>query len=119
MNMIKITVSLFGIFLMGGIYWFFFGKKESEVRAEGSLKIKVSGGFKPDIIRLKKGVLTKLIFKRSDPSECLEEFILPDFKIKKYLPLDKEVEVALKPDKKGTFGFHCGMNMYHGKIVVE
>ncbi|MBI2103706.1 cupredoxin domain-containing protein [Candidatus Woesebacteria bacterium] len=74
---------------------------------------------KPQTIKVKKGGEVKLTLMRKDPNSCLEEFILPDFKIKKYLPLNKKVEIAFKSEKSGEFGFHCGMNMYHGKIVVS
>lgn len=119
MNIVKFIVTIISFSFIGLIYWFFFGKKEGVVSANGLLKVKVSGGYKPEVIKLKKGVKTTLVFERTDPNTCLEEFILPDFKIKKYLPLNEEVEIALKPKKSGSFGFHCGMNMYHGKIVVE
>lgn len=83
-----------------------------------TIKILVDGGYKPANIRLKKGKTTTLKIIRRDPSSCLEEIILPDFKIKKYLPLNEEVSISLTPQKKGDFGFHCGMNMYHGRIIV-
>lgn len=119
MTIVKIITTILGFSAMGFIYWFFFGKKEDAVSAKGKLEIEVSGGYKPEVIKIKKGVTTKLIFNRTDSNTCLEEFILPEFKIKKFLPLNKKVEVILKPDNAGTFGFHCGMNMYHGKIIVE
>jgi plastocyanin domain-containing protein len=119
MNMIKYLVSFAGFILVAFIYWFFFSKKEDTLEARGIVEIKVSGGYKPENIKLKKGVKTTLVIERTDPNICLEEFILPDFKLKKYLPLDKKVEVTIKPEKTGSFGFHCGMNMYHGRIIVE
>ncbi len=116
----KIIVTISGIGLIGLIYWFFFGKKDEakEVSGQGA-DIVVDGGYKPQTIKVKKGKEVKLTLLRKDPNTCLEEFILPDFKIKKYLPLNKNVEIAFTPDKSGVFGFHCGMNMYHGKVVVE
>ena len=33
--------------------------------------------------------------------------------------LIEKVEVEITPTKKGTFEIHCGMNMFHGKVVVE
>lgn len=107
---------------MGFIYWFFFGKKDqisSQAVVEGDVDVLVDGGYRPSVIKIKKGVETKLKIKRTDPNSCLEEVILPDFKISKYLPLGKEVEISLTPQKTGEFPFHCGMNMYHGKIIVD
>ncbi len=119
MNLDKILVSLGGGVGMIFIYWFFFGKKENAVEAKEKVEITVDGGYKPEIIKIKKGNKVTLSLTRKDPSSCLEEFILPDFKIKKYLPLNKKVEIEITPSTVGTFGFHCGMNMYHGKIIVE
>ena len=118
MSIDKIFVSLLGFILMGLIYWFFFGKKDEAVTAKGKIEILVEGGYKPDIINLEKGVKTTLLIKRTDSNPCLEEFVLPGFSIKKYLPINKTVEVKIKPDKAGVFGFHCGMSMYHGKLNV-
>jgi plastocyanin domain-containing protein len=115
----KILVTILGFGLIGLIYWFFFGKREEPVEMirEGG-DIIVDGGYKPNIIKVKKGQETKLTLVRGDPNSCLEEFILPDFKIKKYLPLNKKVEISFTPTKAGEYAFHCGMNMYHGKVVV-
>ena len=115
----KILVTIGGIFTIGFIYWFFFGKREEAVVAGERVEVLVEGGYKPENIKIKKGQKTTLSFLRKDPNDCLEEFILPDFKIKKYLPVGKKVDVEITPEKTGTFGFHCGMNMYHGKIVVS
>lgn len=119
MSVDKILIIIFAVLLIVFIIWFFFGGKNEAVAAEEFLNVSVNGGYKPDIIKVKKGVETKLILKRTDPNPCLDEFILPDFKIKKYLPLNKEIEIVLKPVKAGEFKFHCGMNMYHGKLIVE
>ncbi len=115
----KILVTISGIVVVGFVYWFFFGKKDEAVEASGKIKILVDGGYKPESLKVKKGQRITLSITRKDPNSCLEEFILPDFKIKKYLPLNETVEINITPDKVGTFGFHCGMNMYHGKIIVE
>lgn len=121
----KLLVTIVGIGLIGLIYWFFFGKKPSFAEAsEGqgnmdSVDILVDGGYKPENIKIRKGKTTKLVFKRTDPNTCLEEIMIPDFKIKKYLPLNEKTEVVLTPQKAGTFQTHCGMGMFHGKIIVE
>jgi len=117
----KIIVTISGVGLIGLIYWFFFGKKSSFAEAtegQGRVDIIVEGGYKPQIIKVKKDEEVKLTLLRKDSNSCLEEFILPDFKIKQYLPLNKKVEISFVPKKAGEFGFHCGMNMYHGKVVV-
>lgn len=118
----KILVASGGVGLVVLIWWFFFGKRPSAAvatGADGKIDVIVDGGYKPQIIKIKKGQKTTLSLLRKDPSTCLEEFILPDFKIKKYLPLGKSVDIEITPAKSGEFGFHCGMNMFHGKVIVE
>lgn len=115
----KILVGIIGTGLIGLIYWFFFGKKEEVFVAEDTVDVLVDGGYKPENIKIKNGKTTKLIFTRTDTNSCLEEIIIPDFKVKEYLPLNKKVEISLTPDKKGIYQTHCGMGMFHGKIIVD
>lgn len=115
----KAIVAILGTGLIGAIYWFFFGKKDGVVVASGSIDIVVDGGYKPAFIQVKNGVTTTLRITRKDKNSCLEEIILPEFKIKQYLPLNETTEIMIKPIESGEFAFHCGMNMYHGKLKVE
>lgn len=100
-------------------YWFFLKKKEEIVKARGEITILVRGGYTPSVIEVPKGERTTLVFKREDESSCLEEVVLGDFKVKKYLPMHQEVRVEIIPQKKGIFNFSCGMNMFHGKVIVK
>ena len=116
----KLLVTLGGIGLAGLIYWFFFGKREKVAMVkEEKVDILVDGGYKPSVIKIKKGQKITISLLRKDTNSCLEEFILPDFKISKYLPLNQKVEIEITPNKVGEFFFHCGMNMFLGKIIVE
>ncbi len=119
MELDKILVIIFGGGLIAFIYWFFFGKKDEVIDVNGDLNIIVEGGYKPETIRVPLNTETTISFYRKDPSSCLEEVVLPEFKIKKYLPLNEKVSITLKPKKAGTYRFQCGMNMYHGKLIVK
>jgi len=114
----KILVTSVGVLSIGFIYWFFFGKKE-EVISGRNIKIIVEGGYKPSVIKLQKGKTAKITFLRKDKNSCLEEVVLSDFKIRKYLPMNKPVYIEVTPTKQGEFPFQCGMNMFHGKIIVK
>lgn len=119
MTLDKILVLILGVFGVGFTYWFFLMKKDKEVAVTSdSVDIKVEGGYQPDFISIPKGKTTKINFMRSDPSSCLEEVVLADFKVRKYLPLNKKVTIALTPQVTGEFPFTCGMNMFHGKLKV-
>lgn len=115
----KIIITIVGIIGIALTYWFFLMKKEKEVAVENEVDVVVEGGYSPDVISIPKGRATKINFVRKDRSSCLEEIVLPDFKVKKFLPVGEKVTVEITPEKEGEFGFACGMNMYHGKIVVR
>src|SRR5258706_15006041 len=116
----KILVALFSIGGMVFTYWFFLMKKEEEILVveNNSVDITVEGGYSPNVISIPKGKPTTLNFLRKDPSSCLEEVVLGDFRIRKYLPLNQKTSITITPQKSGEFDYTCGMNMFHGKIVV-
>ena len=114
----KIVTIFFGVMGIIFTYWFFLMKKEKEVKVSGSVDIIVDGGYSPATISIPKGQPTKINFLRKDPSSCLEEVVLPDFKIRKFLSLNQMISVEITPQKIGEYPFMCGMNMFHGKIIV-
>ena len=114
----KILVAIFSLAGMAFTYWFFLMKKEDVVSVTDSVDITVEGGYTPNTIQIPKGKTTKISFTRRDPSSCLEEVVLGDFKIRKFLPLNKKVTIEVRPQKEGEYEFACGMNMFHGKIIV-
>lgn len=101
----------------------FFGSKdkvEAKV-ANGSQQANVSvdGGYKTNTIVLKQGVPAKLTFNRKDPSSCLEQVIFPEFQIKEFLPQNEDHTIDIDTSKAGEYQFACGMDMFHGKVVVK
>ncbi len=119
MSLDKILALVFSISGIAYTYWFFLMRKEKELMATSELvDIIVDGGYQPEVISIPVGKTTKLNFLRKDSSTCLEEVVLSDFKIKKYLPLNQKVSVVITPKNKGEYDFACGMNMFHGKLRV-
>jgi plastocyanin domain-containing protein len=114
----KLIVSAVGIGLIGFIYWFFFGQKEEGMETKTSWDIKVSGGYNPATITIPAGKQSTITFTRTDANSCLEDVIIEDFKVKKFLPMNTPVTITLSPTKPGAYGMHCGMNMFHGRIEV-
>lgn len=119
MEIDKIIVTVTGFIAVTLTYWFFLMKKEKRVAVTDSVDIAVEGGYSPETIIIPKGKTTKIVFLRTDPNSCLEEVVLGDFKVRKYLPMNQKVAVELKPEKEGEYVYACGMNMYHGKIIVK
>lgn len=119
MSLDKIIVTVFGVLGIIFIYWFFLMKKGKQVEVADEVDIIVEGGYSPEVISIPRGKTTKLNFIRKDPSDCLEEVVLGDFKIRRHLPLNQKVTIEIDPKESGEYGYACGMNMFHGKIIVR
>ncbi len=113
-----------GAAILAGIYLFFFAKRRTAAPArQGAgaqeVTVVVKGGYTPDLIVARKGVPLRLVFDRRENSPCSDEIVFPDFGIRRALPAFAKTEVELVPDRGGEFEFTCGMNMLHGKLLVE
>ena len=120
----QVAVLAGGVVSIALILWYFFGERERTVAVEKEggvqeVKITVKGGYSPDVIVVKQGRPVKLDFYRDETASCSEEVIIGDFGIARALPAFETTAVEFTPDKAGEFTFHCGMNMLHGKLVVE
>jgi plastocyanin domain-containing protein len=116
--MSKFIVTISGVLGIIFTYWFFLMKRSGGVVVSGSVDITVEGGYSPEVISIPKGKKTKLNFARKDSNSCLEEVVLGDFGVRKYLPLNEKVTIEITPQKAGEFTYSCGMGMFHGKIIV-
>ena len=120
MNPDKLFVTISGALAIVFTYWFFLMRNgKTVVAASDSIDIAVEGGYSPEVISIAKGKTTKLNFLRKDPSSCLEQVAISEFKVRRFLPLKKKITIELTPKKEGEFPFSCGMNMFHGKIIVK
>ena len=119
MTLDKIIITILGIAGITFTYWFFLMKKDEVVEASDSVDIIVEGGYSPSTISIPKGKTTQINFFRKDPSSCLEEVVIPDFKVRKFLPLNTQVAIPITPKESGAFEIVCVMNMFHGKLIVK
>lgn len=115
----KLIITIVGVLGIGFTYWFFLMRKAKSVVVKEEVKITVDGGYTPEVISVPVGKETKIHFFRKDPSDCLDEVVLPEFKIRKKLALNKTTTIIIKPEKVGEYEFSCGMNMFHGKIIAQ
>ena len=120
----RVAAVVAGVLLLAGIYVFFFGKRKA-VRAAAersgaqTVTVVVQGGYKPDLIVARRGVPLKVVFDRREESPCSDEIVVPEFGIRRALPAHAKTELTFTPERTGEFEFTCGMNMLHGKILVE
>ncbi len=76
-------------------------------------------GYQPASLSLKPGLPARIEFVRQVEATCGTEIVIPEYNIKRELPLNEPVFVEFTPDKTGEFVFTCGMNMLRGKIIVQ
>jgi len=76
-------------------------------------------GFTPSSFTVRKNIPVRLTFVRRVEVTCATDVVIPDYDIKRELPLNEPVVVEFTPEKAGTISFACGMNMQRGKIIVK
>ena len=115
MSVLDIGVTLGGIFGIVFLAWYFFGpKKARQAEVRGNVQeilITVKGGYSPDVIRVKEGVPLKLVFDRQEASDCSGRVVFPDFRASKFLVPFATTTMEFTPNKSGSFGFACGMEL--------
>lgn len=76
-------------------------------------------GYKPDVVTFKTGKPAQLKFIPSDNMGCMNEVVFKDLGVDKKLDGQKEVTVNIPTYKPGTYNYACGMDMFHGKVIVK
>jgi Uncharacterized protein conserved in bacteria len=123
--MTKILVLIVGLAVIGFILWWFFGNHQvdqttADVQDNNqNVDIEVKGGYSPEVITLKKGIPATLNFTRKDASSCLDRVVFSDFGINQELPQNKQETVQIDTSKPGEFQWACGMDMFHGKLIIK
>lgn len=121
----KLLVLSGGALLIGFIVWWFFSKRDNQ-STEATMsddkqraEVTVNGGYVPNTVVLKQGVPASLVFDRKDPSGCFNEVVFPDLGIHETLPVNEKFAVEIDTSKTGEYQYSCGMNMFHGKVVIK
>ena len=77
-------------------------------------------GFEPTPIKVKRGEPLELVVTRKTDKTCATEIVVPEANLKKALPLNEAVVLALTPARTGELKYGCGMNqMVAGVLLVE
>lgn len=123
MGAVDIFVVLASAVLVAFLGWYFFGpRRAGAARLEGGVQrveVTVRGGYSPDVIKVRQGTPVELVFDRQEAGECTSRVVFPDLRVGAGLPAHTRTTVRLSPDRPGSFGFACGMNMIHGTLLVE
>ena len=118
---IKALVTGGGLGLIGWELWWFLFSQSKTRKAESNdgvqeITVTVDGGYDPNQILVQAGQPVRLNFYRTDPSRCLEEVRLPDFRIAQALPVNQTTAIEFTPEQPGRYEFACGMNMFRGTV---
>lgn len=123
MGVADVVVAVAAVLLVAGLGWYFFGPRRAvSAQVDGRVQraeVTVRGGYRPEVIRLRQGVPTELVFDRQESGECTSRVVFPDLRVSAALPAYRRTTVAFVPARAGSFGFACGMNMVHGRLLVE
>jgi plastocyanin domain-containing protein len=76
-------------------------------------------GYEPTRLKLRRGVPAQVTFIRKVTATCATQIVIPDYEIKRDLPLNEPVLVKFTPKKAGELAFTCGMGMLRGSLVVQ
>ena len=125
MTIAKILTIIIGLLLIGFIIWWFFGKHKEAVGNSTVVNdlqnatIVVKGGYSPSTVVLKKGIPAEVNFDMQDSTACLYHVVFEQLGVNEDLTKQKITSVKIPTDKAGTYNFACGMDMFHGKVIVK
>jgi plastocyanin domain-containing protein len=76
-------------------------------------------GYEPASFKLRPGMPAHITFVRKVEVTCATQIVIPEYNIKRELPLNEPVVIEIMPQKTGEYTFACGMNMFGGKVIVQ
>lgn len=124
MTTIQLLVNGLGLALIGWIVWYFWLYQKpsvavAEVAGIQDVRVRVKGGYDPDIIVVKAGRPVRFHFYREEEGACSEMVVFDGLDKSATLPAYEETTLELTPVIAGEYNFHCQMGMLRGKLVVE
>ena len=95
-------------------------RAEQENKAVQSVKVELTEkGYQPASFKLRRGVPARITFIRRIEETCGKAIAIPEYNIRRPLPLNEPVVVEFTPNKSGRFNFTCGMGMLRGTVIVQ
>lgn len=110
--------------IVATVWWFFGNHATSSATAQTkdnhqTATVVVKGGYSPETVVLKKGVPATINFDLKDSTACLSHVVFDKLGVDRDLTKQPVTKIDVPTDKAGDINFACGMNMFHGKVVVK
>jgi cobalt-zinc-cadmium efflux system membrane fusion protein len=90
-----------------------------EIQTTGVIVQITERGFEPPRVTVPRGEQASITFVRRTDNTCAKELVIASQGIRRELPLNQPVTVAINASSSGEVAFVCGMNMLKGVIVVQ
>ena len=124
MSGIQVIGNLIGLGIVAWIVWYFWLYRREGVQVAESLgvqevRIRVKGGYDPDLIAVKRGKPVRLYFTREESALCSETVIFDTIGQSAKLPEGETVAIEFTPEAAGEVPFQCQMGMLRGKVIVQ
>ena len=118
MKKLKLFLALTALtVVVGGAFVFVTNVVEAHTR---TVKIKIDeNGFSPSSIDAETGHKLNLVFNRAGRDNCGNVVVFPKLKVRKNLPVGKDVIVSFTPTEAGQITFSCGTGKHKGSIIVS
>lgn len=125
MSLVQILVLLLALVLIVFIGWWFFAPHQEEAATgqvidnQQSATIVVNGGYSPATVVLRKGIPATVKFDLQDSTACLSRITFEQLGVNEALDKNQPTVINIPTDQATTYNFACGMDMFHGKVVVK
>jgi plastocyanin domain-containing protein len=124
MSWAGIVVNAAGVAAIGWIVWYFWlhrrrGVEIGESGGVQEVRVRVKGGYEPDLIVVKKGKPVRLHFTRQESALCSEMVIFDGIGKSAKLPEGETVTIEFTPEATGEIPFQCQMGMLRGRVIVQ
>ncbi|MDK6802778.1 cupredoxin domain-containing protein [Lactobacillus mulieris] len=116
---------LIAVFIIGFIIWWFFIREVNDTalakanQNKQKAQIVIQGGYSPSTLVLQKGIPAEVEFLQKDSTACLAEVRSAELALDKKIAPGEKVTIKVPTDQVGEYNYSCGMNMFHGKVVVK
>jgi plastocyanin domain-containing protein len=116
-----LMINIFGaVLIVAIIYWFWLYQPAQTRSNDNTVTIVVANGvYQPANIKVVANKKVILTFDRKDSAPCAETVVFPQLDISESLAMGDGNNITLPALEVGEYDFHCQMQMYTGKLVVQ